>query len=146
MKHPESILKDQKIYIPRRYRQGLFKEAGEIKINITFTPLICTELYKRWRSLEVDLFSKSKDYTQLNKEVKKDESKIEDLEKVAQELQALADEAEEVGFKLMLTAIESNDNPPEYAKREWILENFVQEDVGDFISSIMHMTAESKKK
>jgi len=147
MKKAETLLNDKKTYTPRQFRAGVFKKEGKVKIDCTFIPLICTELYKKWRQFHIDLFTASKDYLEKQKvalKVKNEES-VKEFEEATEKLQTMSDEASECAYKLMGIIIKTNDNPPDWETKEWIMTNFVAEDLSEFIEVAMNVVATKKK-
>ena len=156
MKRPEIVLDKTKIYVPIRFKAGKFKKQGDIVVNCTFVPLICTELYKNWTTLQFEIYEVSKNFVEKSKIRKKKppksgkalkeyETAIEELEEETISLTKIGKEVEDVLFKLLTAIIETNDNPPEYATKDWIALNFVPEDIKLFIDYAMSIT-DSKKK
>lgn len=121
------------------------------KIDMTFIPLICNKIYKDWIELEL----KTPDYTRQYNEAKNafidkkkgDNTKEkEELEKQTQKLTQHVQLTESLLFKFIGIVVEDNENPEEWATREWIERNFTDDDLGSFVREALTAPDDETKK
>ena len=144
-KKTQTLLNDSKIFIPTRHKGGRFRKPSGVEIDISFIPLICTELYKKLMTLQNEFIRESKKYREIKDDYDKKKVDSDTLIEASQEIERQSNEVRDTTIKFVLSIIAMNDNDPEWATEDWIMNNFSAVDINQLISESM-LPSEEKKR